>query len=564
MTEPRKKLILIDGHGLAYRKFHGVPVETFTTMSGEPTNATWGFARTLLDILQAPKPPDYLAVTFDQGLSGRDTMYAGYKATREDMANALSVQLNRIRELVQAFNIPILEKDGYEADDVLGAAAKQAVSLGVDVKIVTGDRDLLQLVNEHVIVELPAPPAQSRRGGTAQTYDIAHVIERFGVLPEQFVDYKAFVGDTSDNIPGVRGIGDKTTVELIKKYGSVDNVYAHLDEFKGSQRDKLEQGRENAFLSRELSRIMTDIPLDLDLDKCVAHDYDPVVVAKLFKILEFRSLTTRLNLPQAEAPSRAPGQQMNLFDMGDVVPQKPVEHIVTTIVVDTPEALDDLVKVLASAPQIAFDTETTGTEQMRADLVGISLAVEPSTGYYIPVGHVAPSGTAGEAPRQLPLDTIVEALIPALTDPRKAKWAHNATFDLIMLRRYGINVSPITFDTMIAEWILNPDSRRKGLKDQAEDRLNVHMTHIDELIGKGKNQITMAQVPVDRAAPYAAADPAITYRLVDVMETALKKPTNGGGLWSLFSDVEMPLIPALADLDKTGVKLDRPYLTERR
>ncbi len=326
------------------------------------------------------------------------------------------------------------------------------------------------------------------------------------MLPEQFVDYKAFVGDTSDNIPGVRGIGDKTTVELIKKYGSVDNVYAHLDEFKGSQRDKLEQGRENAFLSRELSRIMTDIPLDLDLDKCVAHDYDPVVVAKLFKILEFRSLTTRLNLPQAEAPSRAPGQQMNLFDMGDVVPQKPVEHIVTTIVVDTPEALANLVKVLASAPHIAFDTETTGTEQMRADLVGISLAVEPSTGYYIPVGHVAPGGTAGEAPSQLPLDTIIKALRPALTDPRKDKWAHNATFDLIMLRRYSIDVSPITFDTMIAEWLLNPDSRRKGLKDQAEDRLNVHMTHIDELIGKGKTQITMAQVPVDRAAPYAAAD----------------------------------------------------------
>src|SRR5579859_8151576 len=309
MSESLRKLILIDGHALAYRQFHGLPIESFTTMSGEPTNATWGFARTLLDILQAPEPPHYLAVTFDQGLSGREILYPGYKATRDEMANALSIQLGRIRELVQAFNIPILEKEGYEADDVIGAAAKQAVDLGVDVYIVTGDRDLLQLVGEHVTVELPPATNPRIRGtGERKIYDIAAVTERFGVRPDQYVDFKAFVGDPSDNIPGVKGIGDKTATQLLQQYETLDNIYAHLDEIKGKKHQLLEEGRAVAYLSRDLSRIMTDIPLNLELGKCVAHDYDPAVVAKLFKTLEFRSLVNRLPQPKA-----APQQQMNLF-----------------------------------------------------------------------------------------------------------------------------------------------------------------------------------------------------------------------------------------------------------
>src|SRR5579859_6573644 len=478
-SQAKPRLVLIDGHALAYRQFHGLPLDSFITVSGEPTNATWGVARTLLDILQSPNPPEYLAMTFDQGLSGREVTYSAYKANRDEMADAMAVQLDRIRELVQAFNIPILEKAGFEADDVIGTVARQAVAQGVDVHIVTGDRDLMQLVNEHVTIEMPPLRGQARRnssGSTGEVYDVARVNERFGVSPEQYVDFKGFVGDPSDNIPGVRGIGEKTAAQLLQKYDTLESVYEHLDEIKGSQHDKLEQGRDNAFLSRDLSRIKRDLDVEFDLSRCVAHDYDPEVVARLFKVLEFRHLATRLPGAQRDSSgsgdglaTETPGQQMNLFDMGEAKPvgfkvSQPTEPIVNTIIVDSSETLAELVLTLDGAQGIAFDTETTGTNQMEAQIVGISLAVNGDTGFYIPVGHAAPAG--GEPPQQLPLETVIAAITPAMTNPHIPKYAHNADYDMIMLRRCGLDVQPIGFDTMIAEFLNNPDSRRKGLKDQ--------------------------------------------------------------------------------------------------
>jgi DNA polymerase-1 len=557
MTESRPKLILIDGHALAYQQYFALPVEKFTTTRGEPTNATYGFARALLDILQADPPVKYLAVTFDQGMSGRDQVYTEYKSTRAKMEPDMLAQMDRIRELVQAFNIPILEKQGFEADDVIGAAAKQAVSLGVDVLIITGDRDLLQLVDEHTFVQMA--PRKGQMG--PQLFDAARVVEEYGIRPEQIPDYKGFVGDNSDNIPGVKGIGDKTATQLLQQHGTVEGVYAHLDDLKGKQREKIEQGRDSAFLSRNLARIMTDIPLALELDKCVAHDYDPARVLQLFRLLEFRVLARRLTPADQPQPDVA-AQQMNLFETGPSVsttpiPTTPITHLVETTVVDTEESLADLVRVLGAASAIAFDTETTGVDQMRCALVGISLAVDAGRGYYLPVGHVSPGGAAdAEPPRQLPIARVIEALRPAMTDPQKIKYAHNAAYDLVMLRRYGLDVRPITFDTMLAEWLLQPDSRRKGLKDQAEDRLNVQMTHIDALIGKGKNQITMDRVPIERAAPYAAADAAITFRLVNDIQPRLEEKRLG----KLFSEIEMPLVPVVADLNMNGVRLDLPYL----
>ncbi len=551
----RPKLILIDGHALAYRQYFALPIDKFTTVRGEPTNATYGFARTLLDILQSSSPPEYLAVTFDQGVSGRTDLYPDYKGTRDKMDEDMAVQVNRIRELVQAFNIPILEKEGFEADDVIGAAVQQAIPLGVDVHIITGDRDLLQLVNEHTVVQLPG-----KSQGDAQMYDEARVLQEYGIRPNQIPDYKGFVGDNSDNIPGVKGIGDKTAAQLLQQYDTLENVYVHIEEQKGSKREKLLADRDNAFLSKRLATIMTDIPLSLDLQKCVAHDYDPVGVARLFRTLEFRSLAARLpstNKAEGEA------QQMSMFEQpaDSEVPapisDEPAPVSVATVIVDTDDALAELVAVLKKAPTIAVDTETTGTDAMRATLVGISLAVNDQEGYYLPVGHIAPAPDQ-PTPRQLRPEDVIAALRPALTDPAKPKYMHNATFDLMMLRRYGLDVAPITFDTMIAEWLINPDSRRKGLKDQAEDRLNIRMTHIQELIGKGKTQITMDKVPVSQAAPYAAGDAAITYRLVEELNPRLIERS----LVNLFDKIEMPLIPIIADLDMTGVRLDLPYLAE--
>lgn len=548
MTDSRPKLILIDGHALAYQQYFALPIEQFTTSAGEPTNATYGFARTLMDILELRPPVDYLAVSFDQGMSGREEIYAEYKGTREKMQGDMIVQMNRIRELVQAFNIPILEKEGFEADDVIGTVTRQAEAQGVDVMIITGDRDLLQLVNEHTTVQLPG------RGGRngPQLYDVARVIADMGIRPDQIPDYKGLKGDSSDNIPGVKGIGDKTATELLKQYDSLENIYAHLDEQKGKRRELLEAGRELAFMSKGLAQIKTDIPLQVELEKCKAHDFDPAVVLQLFRTLQFRSFAQRI-APTVQAINDKASQQMNLFDVDAPERDAPIPHLVETIIVDTEAALDDLVRVLDRATTIAFDTETTSTDQMRAMLVGISLAVNEREGYYIPVGHV-------DAPRQLPLERVIRALRPALTDLRKSKWAHNAAYDLVIMRRNGLDVTPITFDTMLAEWLINPDSRRKGLKDQAEDRLNVRMTHIDELIGKGKAQITMDRVSVYRVAPYAAADAAITFRLVDKLRAELEDPKRN--LWKLFSEIEMPLVPVLVDMIIAGAKVDLPYLAE--
>lgn len=575
MTDWQHRLMLIDGHGVAYRQFHALEKsQTFMTIAGEPTSATFGFARALLDILLAPIPPQYLAVTFDQGLSGREKLYPEYKGTRPEMDNNLAVQLNRIRELVQTFNIPILEKETYEADDVIGSAARLCVAQGVDAYILTGDGDLLQLVDDHTLVE------QQKWGGST-IYDTAGVIARYGIRPEQLPDYKGFVGDNSDNIPGVSGIGDKTAAQLLQRYNTLENVYEHLDEQKDKTRRLLVQGRDNAFLSKRLATIQTDLPLDLDLAKCVAHDYDKTVALRLFEKLEFNSLIRRLRGSEVDqatpsgaakakrskngqtASSDGQTQQLTLFETSSesappepTAEPTPIPHVVKTIIVDTDQVLTDLVQVLNDAPAIAFDTETTDIDQLRAILVGISLAVNGDEGYYIPVGHIATNGA--EAPRQLPLQQVIDALRPAMTDPTKPKYAHHAAYDLVMLRRFGLDVRPITFDTMLGEWLLRPDSKRKGLKDQAQIRLNVYMTHIQDLIGTGKKQLTMDVVPVERAAPYAAADAAITYRLVEPIRVELDQHALG----PLFTEIEMPLVPVIADLNMTGALLDLPYLTE--
>ena len=555
----RPTLIMIDGHAVAYRQFFALPLETFSTRDGEPTNATFGFARTLLDVLEKDQPK-YLLVTFDQGLSGRDELYGEYKGTREKMPDELRVQIERIHALVEAFNVPILEVPGFEADDLLGTLARQAEAQDVNVLIVTGDRDLLQLVTEHIHVRLPP----GRWTKSDQVFGPAEFGEKYdGLQPPQLVDLKALMGDSSDNIPGVKGIGEKGAIKLIQQYGSLEGVYEHLDELSKGQRTKLEEGRDLAFLSKELATIKTDAPVMLDLPACVAHDYDRNHVADLFRLLEFRQLADRI--PSSGTPAAAPGgvHQMNMFGESPAaqeIGQKSDERsVVETTLVQDEAGLKALVEALQKASVIAFDTETTGIDQMQAELVGIALAVEPDSGYYVPVGHTAAGQEAlleDVAIKQLPLQTVIDALRGPLTDPAIAKVGHNAKYDLVMLRRYGIDVAPITFDTMIAEWLSDPGSRNKGLKNLAWARLGVEMTPIVDLIGSGKTQITMAQVPAERAAPYAAADAALTFRLVDVLRPELEEKK----VLSLLDDLELPLLPILADMEMAGIMLDSAFL----
>ncbi len=541
------KLVLIDGHALAYRMFFALPLQAFTTKQGEPTNATYGFTRTLLELILADHPPQYLAVSFDVGKTFRDDIFAAYKGTREKMPDELRLQIERIKEVVAALNIPILTLDGYEADDVLGTVAQQAKPHNVPVHIITGDRDLLQLVDENTAVELP-----TRGGKPPEVYDVPAVVAKMGVRPDQVVDLKALMGDSSDNIPGVKGVGAKTAVKLLTQYDTLDNIYAHLEEVKGAMGKKLAAGKEDAYLSQKLAQIVTDAPIRLDLQACVTQDFEAAPVVELFRELEFRSLTNML----IEKVGAEGGAAL------DSPGQPPTE----TIIVQTQAQLNQLVEQLNNARIISFDVETTGLDKMTAELVGICLAVKSPTAYYIPIGHLARAaqadtgqmalfaGEAALADGQLPLKGVLDAIRPAMTNPAIPKVAHNAKYDYMILERYGLIVAPIEFDTMIAEWLTDPATRHKGLKDLARHRLGVEMTDITSLIGKGKNQKSFAEVPIAEAAPYGAADADMTLRLVEPLRVEIAEK----GLEKVLA-LEIPLIPVLAAMEKEGVGVDADF-----
>ncbi len=535
-------IYLIDGHALAYRTYFALSTTggRFTTSRGEPTAGIYGFANILLRLLEVDKP-EYLAVAFDTGKTFRNELFPQYKATRAKMPDDLRPQIERIRQMVDDFDLLRLEKEGAEADDVLGTIAHKAVAEGLGVKIITGDKDLLQLVSDRITVSLPGGKTTD-----AREYRASDVKELLGVTPEQVVDYKALVGDHSDNIPGVPGVGEKTAVSLLSQYQTLDEIYKHLDDLSPRVKTKLEEGKESAYLSQDLARIRTNIEVGLDLEKANTKVLNLAAVEELFRELEFRSLIPRLhNLRTVHGE----GQQMTLFAAETRHIGVDETHTMNVHVVDNAEKLDDLRKALENAEMIALDTETTSTNAMQADLVGISLAVREGEGYYIPVGHVT-----GE--KQLPLPTVIENLSPALQDPKKAKIGHNLKFDVIALEKAGLSVSPLSFDTMIAEWVLRPESHNLGLKDMAEQYLHIQMTHIEELIGKGKAQITMAHVPVSQAAPYAAADAEVTLRLRNFLVGQLSEAQTA----YVFNEIEMPLIPVLVEMEMSGIALDVPFL----
>ncbi len=537
-------LYLIDGHALAYRMYFALTAggsnQRWQTSKGEPTAGIYGFARELIRILEQEKP-EYMAVAFDTGKTFRDEMFPDYKATRAKMPDDLRPQIERIRQMVDIFNLPRLEMEGYEADDVLGSVARVAAEQGLGVKIITGDRDLLQLVNQRTAVYV---------AGDDKTYvtdqDVTN--SKFGVPPNQVVDYKAIVGDKSDNIPGVPGVGEKTALGLLKKYGTLDEIYAHLDEVENRWRTKLEDGKDSAYMSRDLATIHTDLPVKLDLEHARADRFEPAALEAFFQELEFRTLIKKVAELSGQAPAAKSSGQLSLF--GDEAPSlsTPLSTVdIDVQVVDTPAKLDALVTELNKAEVISFDTETTSTDEMQAELVGISLSVQEGRGYYIPVGH--------KSGQNLPVEQVISGLCEPLTNPKIGKVAHNAKYDYIVMARYGLKVTLLTFDTMIAEFVIDPGSRNLGLKGLAFVRLGEQMTEIEELIGKGKNQVSMAEVDVSAAAAYAAADAEITLRLMPILRAELERV----GSMKLMEEIEIPLITVLADMEMSGILLDLPF-----
>jgi DNA polymerase-1 len=541
-------LILIDGHALAYRSYFALnPAHSldtrWITSKGESTAGVYGFASVLLRIFEQEKP-EYIAVAFDVGKTFRDTIYSAYKGTRAKMPDDLKTQIKRIKQLVDAFNIPRLELENYEADDILGTISRQAEEQGLGVKIITGDKDLLQLVTSRIIVNLPG-----HRMADAKDYTPKDVEAFLGVRPDQVVDYKALIGDKSDNIPGVAGIGEKTASALLQTYQTLDEIYANLDKLALGVRTKLETNKETAYMSQTLARIVNFAPITLDLKNAVTSDFDIKTVESIFRELEFRALIPRFQTMVKAVRPPTPSHQLNLFESSNPNDESQPIGNLKTVIVDSTQLLEDLIIKINASKLIALDTETNSTDPMGADLVGISICIEPGTAYYIPVGHHILNN------KQLPLDTVVKALAQPFLNPNIQKGGHNIKYDALVLKRHGLPVFPLSFDTMIAEWLINPASRNLGLKGLTWVRLGHEMTHIEDLIGKGKNQLSMADVEIEKAAPYAADDAETTLRLIP----PLQKELESTHAVKLLTDVEMPLVSVLADMEETGITLDLAF-----
>ncbi|MFH1169150.1 MAG: DNA polymerase I, partial [Chloroflexota bacterium] len=500
--------------------------------------AVYGFALILLKTINELKPT-HCAIAFDKkGPTFRHQLFDQYKAHRPPTPDELVNQLGRVRQLVEAFHLPIFELDDYEADDVLGTLSRQAGEKGIDTIIVTGDADTMQLVSPHTRVLYPKP------GGTFSNtvlYDEAAVTEKYGIAPRYVADLKALAGDPSDNIPGVPGIGEKTATRLIQQFGAIEEIYARIDQVTPQKVQALLREHETrARQCKELATIVTRTPVALNLDDCGVSHYDRGQVTELFRELEFSSLLSRL--PEAEKETALESAQAR----GETRPAGGNYHVV-----DTTPALDNLLSRLSMVKSFAFDLETTSLNAMSAQLVGISLSPAAGEAYYIPLGHVG-WGTV----EQLPLEQVVDRLKTPMEDQNLAKFAHNGKYDMTVLAQYGVNVSNLAFDSMVAAYLLGEKSL--GLKALAFSKLGVEMTPITDLIGSGAKQISMSLIEIKRAADYACADADMTWRLTDLLTGELQRQ----GLWKLFAEVEMPLVPVLLHMERNGVALDTELLRQ--
>jgi DNA polymerase-1 len=525
MPPEKPLLLLFDGHALIHRAFHALPA--LTTREGQPTGAVYGFASMLLKTLREFNPSHW-AIAFDTAApTFRYIRFQDYKAHRLKAPDDLISQFAVVRRLAQALGIPAFEVEGYEADDILGALSQQASAQGIDSIIVTGDTDTLQLVSPRVEVLLPRP---RRPFSDTQLYNEEAVQQRYHLRPQQIADLKGLQGDSSDNIPGVPGIGEKIAVKLIQQFDSLEGIYQQIEEVTPRRIQEILRSNEDvARQSKELATIATDVPVSLDLSCCRVGKYDRDKVTELFRELEFFSLLGKL-----------PGtisRESGVWNLES--PSSTLDYQI----VDTSETLDKLVGELSTAKALAVDTETSGKEARHTTLVGISLSVAPAKAWYIPVGHKEPGA-------QVSLSEATAKLKPIMADPHIAKIAHNAKYDMTVLSRHGLELSNLSFDTMIAAHLLGEKSL--GLKQLAFSKLGVEMTPISALIGSGPKQGSMADISIARAADYACADADMTGRMSQLLEAELKSE----GLWDLFIEVEMPLVPVLWRMERNGIALD--------
>ena len=526
----KPRLFLIDGSALFYRSYFAFIRNPLINSKGENTSAVFGFASSLLKILLEEKP-DYLAVVFDtKEPTFRHEKYPEYKATREKMPDEMVMQFPRITELVEAFDIPQLEKPGYEADDIIATLARQAEKKGIETYMVTGDKDFMQLLTPMVKMYI------IRQGKEVEVLDPEGVSEKLEMTPSQIVDYLALMGDSSDNVPGVPGVGEKTARQLIKDYGTLDNVYNHLEDFSGkSLQQKLKDGKESAYLSRQLVTIDLFVPVKLDMQAMRIEKFQGQKLKQLFEELEFKSLIDRLT---------------EFIDDEDLATSTFETKKTEYILIKTSKQFDAFMKQLKQQRFFVFDTETTGLNVFDAEIIGLSFCWQTSKAYYLPLNDPESDFSAGE---------VLKELKAVFEDEKIAKGGQNIKFDGLMLNQHDIVIKNMAFDTMIADYLLNPGTRQHNLDTLAQNYLNYKMIPIEQLIGeKGKAQKNMADLPVADVYEYACEDADITFQLKELLEKELKKTDT----LNLFETLEMPLTGVLLEMEKYGVKLDVDFLSD--
>lgn len=531
-----RKLVLVDGSSYLYRAFHALP--PLTSSKGEPTGAVLGVLNMLHKLLKE-EAPELLAVVFDApGRTFRDDLFDQYKAQRPPMPDELRSQIQPLLDAVKWMGLPLLRIKGVEADDVIGTLARQAAASGIDVLISTGDKDMAQLVNEHITLV-------NTMSGTR--LDRAGVKTKFDVFPEQIVDYLALVGDSSDNIPGVPKVGPKTAAKWLNEYGTLDKLIENAAAITGKVGENLRASLTTLELSRKLATLDCAVALEMNPDSLQAGEPDKLQLRELYSRMELRSLLRNLDGGEADpASTNAPAPA------AESVPQRPERHYEA---VQTIEALQQWVAKLTAAEVFAFDTETTSLDYMQAEIVGVSFCVEPGIAAYVPVAH----DYAG-APPQLSRDEVLQLLKPLLENEQCAKVGHHLKYDAHVLKRYGIELHGMRFDTMLESYIWNSTATRHDMDAVAKKYLGVETIHYEDVAGKGAKQISFSQVPVETATEYSAEDADITLQL----HRTLWPQINGeASLKQLYEQIEQPLVPVLLNMEQAGVLIDGALLRQQ-
>ena len=524
MSATRRRLVLVDGSSYLYRAFHAMP--SLTNSKGQPTGAAYGMTN-MLKRLEAEKSPELAAVIFDaKGKTFRDDLYPEYKANRPPMPTELRSQIESIHAIVRGLGFEVLVVGGVEADDVIGTLAERAKEAGLDVLVCTGDKDMAQLVGDHVAMvnNLDDPEL-----------DAAGVRAKFGVPPESIVDYLTLVGDSVDNVPGVPKVGPKTAAKWLAEYRTLDNLVENAGAIKGKVGENLRASLEQIPLSKELVTIRRDVALDvgpLDLELC---EPDTEALKTLYGELEFRTWLGELLDAGGEAPDEAPAASYE------------------TVLDEA--ALDTWIERLGAAEEIAFDTETTSLDYMQAELVGVSFAVEPGHAAYVPFGHDYPG-----APDQLSRALVLEMLRPILESGRPAKIGQNLKYDMSVLARAGIALNGIGFDTMLESYVLDSTATRHDMDSLALKYLGHRTIHYEDIAGKGAKQLSFNQIAIEEAGPYAAEDADVTLQLHRVLRPRLEEHAS---LAKLCDTVEVPLVPVLSRVERNGVRIDVRRLTQQ-